>query len=433
MKFVREEEIFSILAMTFLAFSILFFITGCEKERPEGKEESVTIVFKHGKVVGDPEPIRELIREFEHLNPGMKVKEETLPAATDEQHQFYVINLGGGSKEFDVFSLDVIWGPEFAKLGWLSDLTSILPPERRKEFFKGPVDAVTYKGKIYAVPWYIDAGVLYYRKDLLNRYGFNPPETWDELVRIAKYITEKDSNIHGFVWQGKQYEGLVCNALEYIWSFGGDVLKDGKVLINSPQNIKAMTFMRDLVHKHRVSPESVTNAAEEEARIIFGKGNAVFMRNWPYAWNIYNRSDSTLKGKVGVTTLPHIKGSDPASTLGGWQLGINRFSRHPEEAKKFIEFFTSKRSQKTISKTIGFKPTIKSLYKDGELKASQPFITELYDVFEKARPRPVSPFYASISQVLQEEFSAVLNRIKEPEDAMKSAEEKIKSIIGEGP
>lgn len=399
---------------------------------PEGADEGpVTIVFKHGKVVGDPRPIRELIEKFEKENPGIKVVEETLPAATDEQHQFYVINLEGGSGEFDVFALDVIWGPEFARAGWLRDLSHTMPPEKREIFFSAPMEAVTWRGGIYAVPWYMDAGILYYRKDLLEKHGFEPPRTWDELVRISKAVMEKEPGLYGFVWQGKQYEGLVCDALEFIWSAGGAVLEGGEVVIDSSQNVKALTFMRDLVYKHGVTPELVTTAAEEQARLIFGKGAAVFMRNWPYAWSIYEREGSPVKGKVGVSVLPHFEGGRSAAALGGWQLGVNARSRRPEEAEKLVEFLTSYEAQKLVAMTIGFKPSLKALYKDPELVAAQPFIPRLYEVFEAARPRPVTPHYIRVSQALQTEFSAVLARMKTPEEALRSARKKIERIIEE--
>jgi multiple sugar transport system substrate-binding protein len=187
--------------------------------------------------------------------------------------------------------------------------------------------------------------------------------------------------------------------------------------------------MRDLIHKYRVTPEFVTSAIEEPTRHIFGKGKAVFMRNWPYAWNIYQREGSPLKGKVGISVLPAFPGHRSASTLGGWQLGVNQYSKHPEEAERFIRFMTSSPSQKFLSLTIGYKPTRKVLYKDEDLIRVQPFIASLYEVFEHARPRPVTPYYMMISQVMQPEFSAVLTRIKEPEEALRSAREQIEFII----
>ncbi|HWP90826.1 MAG TPA: ABC transporter substrate-binding protein [Thermodesulfobacteriota bacterium] len=412
----------------FLLCTILV-LQGCTQEpQPDGKEKT-TIVFKYGRVLGDLEPIKNLIKRFEEENPDIRVKDETLPAETGEQHQFYVINLQGKSSDFDVFALDVIWVQEFAKAGWLRDISHILPPGQRDEFFQGPMRVSTYNNSVYAIPWYIDAGVLYYRKDLLDKHGFSPPKTWYELIQIASEITRNEPGLYGFIWQGKQYEGLVCNVLEYIWGNGGDIIKNGNVAIDSPENQQALTLMRDLIYHYGVTPELVTTTIEDSARHIFGKGKAVFMRNWPYAWNLFERDGSPIKGKVGVSALPSFPGHQSVPTLGGWQLGINKYSRHPEKAERFIRFLTSYEVQKTLSLTVGYKPTLKKLYNDKDLIRAQPFTASLYVVFEQARPRPVTPFYMMISQVMQPEFSAVLSRVKKPEEALKSARNQIEFIL----
>lgn len=418
--------IFSIFMASLL---LLTLITSSCARPDKDRERTAVIVFKHGKIAGDPMQFREILDRFERENPGIRVKDETLPASTDEQHQFYVINLEGKSADFDLLSMDVIWVPEFARAGWLRELSHLLPKKEREDFFPGPMEAVTYQDKIYAISWYIDAGLLYYRKDILRKYGFIPPETWEKLVTIARYITEKEPGLYGFIWQGKQYEGLICNVLEYFWSNDGDILKDGRSVINSPGNVEALKFMRALITEHRVTPSLVTTAIEEPTRHIFGSGRAVFMRNWPYAWNIFEREGSPVRGKVGVSPLPAFPGKDSASTLGGWQIGINRYSKDPEAAEKLITFLTSPEIQKRLALTVGYKPSRKSLYKDPELIREQPFIANLHDVFMKARPRPASPYYMMISQVMQPDFSAAISGIKTPEEALASAHRKIGFIL----
>lgn len=390
---------------------------------------SIVIVFKHGKIAGDPEPLKRLLNRFEEENPGIKVKDETLPASTDEQHQFYVINLESKSSDFDVLSMDVIWVPEFARAGWLKGLSHLLPEEERKNFFAGPIEAVTHKDNIYAIPWYIDAGLLYYRKDLLKKYNFSPPDTWQELVEISQKIISREERLYGYLWQGKQYEGLVCNVLEFFWGNGGEILRKGESVINNRENNYALRFMRDLIIKYKISPPLVTTSIEEQTRHIFGNGRALFMRNWPYAWNIFEKEGSPVKGKVGVSHLPSFPGKNSVSTLGGWQLGINRCSRYPEEAEKLIKFLTSPEAQKTLALTIGYKPTRKSLYYDNDLIREQPFMANLAEVFDKARPRPVTPYYLMITQVMQPEFSAALSGIKTPEEALASAHNQIAYIL----
>jgi multiple sugar transport system substrate-binding protein len=412
----------------FLLLCILVSAFGCKKTEPPASEKT-TVVFKHGKIAGDPALFQELLDEFERQNPDIDLRDEALPASTDEQHQFYVINLEGKSPEFDVLGMDVIWVPEFARAGWLRDLSHLVPESQREEFFPGPMQAVTYQENLWAVPWYIDAGLLYYRKDLLEKHGFEPPRTWAELIRISKAITAREPDTYGFIWQGKQYEGLVCNVLEYMWSNRGDVLKEGRPVLASPENVKALGFMRDLIVRHKVTPELVTTAIEEPTRHIFGNGNAVFLRNWPYAWNIFDKEGSAIKGKVGVSVLPAFEGGEHAATLGGWQLGVNRYSKNPEAAEKLVRFLTSPSAQKTLALTIGYKPTRKSLYADEELRAEQPFIAGLYDVFMHARPRPVSPYYMMMTQAMQPEFSAAISGMKTPEEALRDAQSELERIM----
>lgn len=405
-------------------------LSACPRQRGRAGSEGTTLIFKHGKIAGDAAQFRALLDRFEREHPGIAVRDETLPASTDEQHQFYAINLEGKSDEFDVLSLDVIWVQEFARAGWLREVGHLLGEGERNAFFPGPMAADTFAGGLFAIPWYVDAGVLYYRSDLLAKYEKKVPRTWDDLVAAARDVTAKEPGLYGFVWQGKQYEGLVCNALEYLWSNGGGVLIDGRIVINSPQNVQALQFMRDLIVRYGVTPPLVTTAIEEPTRHLFEGGKALFMRNWPYAWNIFQREGSPVRGKVGVAPLPSFSGHRPASTLGGWQLGINRYSPHPEAAEKLILFLTSPASQKELARTIGYKPSRRALYRDRDLVREQPFITSLYGVMLNARPRPVTPYYMAITQVLQPAFSAVLAGDRSPREALSSAEESIKRIVG---
>jgi len=416
-----------IAIVIYIVLFLSFSLTCCGQA---GKSDSALIVFKHGKIAGDPEPLRKLIAQFEKENPGVQVRDETLPASTDEQHQFYVINLEGKSSDFDVLSMDVIWVPEFARAGWLMDVSDLLSEEERENFFAGPMEAVQYKDRLYAIPWYIDAGLLYYRKDLLLKYGYSPPATWQDLVDTAQAITSKERGLYGFIWQGKQYEGLVCTVLEYFRGNGGDILRDGRVVIDSPENTHALSFMRDLIVKYKVTPPLVTTAIEEPTRHIFGNGNALFMRNWPYAWNIFEKEGSPVQGKVGIAQLPSFARGRSAPTLGGWQLGINRYARHPEEAGRLVRFLSSAEAQKTLALTIGYKPTRKALYLDRDIRREQPFTAGLYEVFLHARPRPVSPYYMMMSQVMQPEFSAAITGIKTPAEALRSAQRQIEHILG---
>jgi multiple sugar transport system substrate-binding protein len=398
---------------------LLFFaLFACARGEPldTGRKE---IVFKHGKLFSTPAKILELIAEFERENPSIDVLDEELPSNTDEQHRFFVINLEGESSDFDVFALDVIWVPEFSRAGWVRPLDDLLTEDLRADFFPGTLAAVTSGGHVNAIPWHTTAGLMYYRRDLIPK----PPRSFDELASMAAEAMKKSPGMRGFVWQGKQYEGLVCDALEYMRSFGGDVLQGDRVTIDSEENRAALRFMRSLIERG-ISPESVLTMTEEPSRRPFQDGRAIFHRNWPYAWGLLQAEGSTVRGKVGVSTVP---GS--FATLGGWHLGVNRYSKHPEAAERFVRFMTSRAAQKKMTTTGEFHPAYRSLYEDAELLAFDPFIGELLPIFETARPRPVTPYYMMISQVLQIEISAILAGIRPAEEALASAQEQVEHIV----
>ncbi|TAK46446.1 MAG: ABC transporter substrate-binding protein [Betaproteobacteria bacterium] len=389
------------------ALSIAALAAACGRQEPRRPD---ALVFRHPKLFGDPEPLDRLVGQFERAH-GVAVRREALPAASDEQHLFYAINLAAETTEFDVLALDTIWAAEFAQAGWLRDLSAHVSAADERDLFAAPLASVTWRARRYALPWFVDAGLLYYRADLLAAEGLAPPRTWTDLAQAVRRVRVSQPALHGFVWQGKQYEGLVCNALEFIWSHGGD-LDAG-----APAAVRGLAFMRALV-TDGLSPPYVTTLTEEPARVLFGRARALFLRNWPYAWSLLQRAGSEVEGRVGVCPLPHAPGHPAAAALGGWHLGVNAFSRHAAVAEKLAAFLCAAPAQKALALAYGYSAPRRSLYADPELAAAQPFLASLATLLEAARPRPVSPHYVALSQVLQSEFSAVLSGRRAPAGAL---------------
>lgn len=391
---------------------------------------SVKITMTSGGVGKELEVLREQLKMFKQLYPDIEVEVIPMPDSATERHDLYVTYFAAGEKDPDVLMLDVIWSAEFAP--FLEDLTDDYDYFELKEFLPGTIMSVTVNGRIVAIPWFTDAGLLYYRKDLLEKYGYkNPPRTWDELVEMAKKISQAEGII-GFVWQGARYEGLVCDFLEYLWSFGGEVIDEkGKVVIDSSQAVQALQFMVDLIYKHKITPEGVVTYMEEDARRVFQKGEAVFMRNWPYAWALLNSDDSPVKGKVGVAPLPLGPGGRGAATLGGWNLGINKFSSKEEKeaAKKLIKFLTSYEQQLYKAIHSGQNPTRKAVYNDPKLKEAAPFMVELLSVFVNALPRPRTANYSELSDVIQKYVHAALTRQMTAEQAIKNIARELNFLL----
>jgi multiple sugar transport system substrate-binding protein len=398
-------------------------LTACAK--PESPS-TVRLVFKHGKLTGDARAMRALLNEFEQAHPGVELREEVLPASTDQQHQYYAINLDSDEVPFDILAVDVIWVAEFAKAGWILPLDHLLPSPRRDAYFPATIEAATFNDHIYAVPWYIDAGVLYYRRDLLERYGLPPPRTWSDLATAVRTILERERDPHlkGFVWPGKQYEGLLCVALEFVWGHGGSLVDAG----GASEAIAALEFLRGLV-RDGISPPLVSTSDEEGTRLLFGDGRAVFMRNWPYVWTLLQQEGSPVKGKIGLMPLPAFSGYETASTLGGWMLAIPRRSRHPHLAAEFVRFLASPAMQTRLARDFGYHPALREPYGDPSLLRTDPSLEDLYRVFLTAKPRPVTPYYLMLSQILQPELSAVVVGRKTPVEALASAGKQMRRLV----
>jgi multiple sugar transport system substrate-binding protein len=353
-----------------------------------------------------------LIQDFEAQNPDLKIVREIGPHSSTEFHDLVGQKFKNRDPEMDVFFMDVIWPAEFASAGWALPLDRFFPPEERKKFLPATIPANTYQGNIYGVPLFVDAGLLYYRKDMLQHYNFPPPRTWPELVEQAKTILAgvNDAQLSGFSGQFKQYEGLVCNMMEYIASRGAEVWDEQalKSALHLPEAQEAVRFVRDRI-VGEISHRGVLAYQEPESLALFTQGKAIFHRNWPYAWEESNDpKKSKVAGKVGMTPLPAFPGGKSASTLGGWQLGISRFSRKPEPAWRFIRFMTSEATQKRIALSTGRGLARKDIYRDAEILKKYPHFQTQFETSMQAVPRPRTPVYVPLSNIMQRYFSSAI-------------------------
>jgi trehalose/maltose transport system substrate-binding protein len=342
---------------------------------------------------------------------GNSVKLVPTPANADERFTLYSTLFGARSPEIDVFQIDIVWPGAFAS--HLIGLGEALKTEDRGDHLDILITNNTVDGRLVALPFFVDAGLLYYRKDLLEKYRRAPPTTWAELAETARIVADAErgagqADMQGFVWQGRAYEGLVCNAMEWIASHGGVIIDaDGKVAVDFKMVAVALAAAHGWIGT--ISPAGVLNYAEEDARSAFQSGKAVFMRNWPYAWALANEPASPVAGKVGVAPLP--KGEGPnarhAATLGGQQLAVSRYSRHPREATDLVVYLTSKDEQKRRALAGSFNPTRRSLYEDGELLRANPLNADFVRIIDGAVIRPSTVTGAQYNRVSSQITQAV--------------------------
>ncbi len=404
------------------AAALVLSLGGCSKPEspaPEGEEgasaaktdtpkSGITLALSCG-AVGKELEICKAGAEAWAEKTGNTVNVVSTPNSSTDRLALYQQILGAGAGDIDVFQIDVVWPGTLA-----NHLVDLKPYSKgvESEHFKALIENNTVGGKLVAMPWFTDAGILYYRKDLLEKYGESVPQTWQALTATAKKIQDAErgagnAQMQGFVWQGKAYEGLTCNAIEWLHSFGGGSVVDssGKVTIDNPQAIAALDLAASWIGT--ITPEGVLNHAEEDARGIFQSGNAVFMRNWPYAWTAAQNDDSPVKGKVGVAALP--KGGDDGrftGTLGGWQLAVSKYSKNAATAADLVMYLSSTEEQKRRAVEGSYNPTIPKLYQDEAVLAASPFFGELYDTFVNAVPRPSTVTANKYNQVSNEFWNA---------------------------
>jgi multiple sugar transport system substrate-binding protein len=369
---------------------------------------------------------RSLCNDFEKLHANIRVNLIEGPSATNAREDQYVTSFLSGQSTYDVVFADTNWIPKFAAGGWLEDVTDRWPAQKWNEFLSGALEGSKYKGRIYRIPFEIGAGMLYYRKDLLDSIGENPPETFDDLVRISKTL-QHPNDLWGYVWQGQQYEGLSCDYIEILKGFGGYWINPAtnEVGLDAPAAIAATTFLRDCVGKYGISPPGVTTYDEEQSRQLFHNGRAIFHRNWPYAWRRFQTDDSPVKGKVGIARVPRAANGEHASTLGGFGFAVTKSSAHKEEAWLLAQFLTDLPQARQVFEKTGTLPARKDFYKDNP----DPAIQQMYRVFQSTVPRPMTPQYAQASDILQRHLSAALTGLATPEEAMKQAAKETRLLL----
>jgi trehalose/maltose transport system substrate-binding protein len=363
---------------------------------------------------------------------GNTVKYVTMPGSDTLSLTQQLLAAGAG--DIDIFQVDFAWA---GILG--NHLLDLSQPVRTSgaRHFQGMLDSATVNGRIVGVPWFGDAGVLYVRDDLLKKYHRTVPTTWDELRATAEYIQVRErvrgeANLWGFVWQGRAYEGLTCNALEWVASNGGGAILDaaGNITINNRNAREAIRRAASWVGT--ITPPGVLNYTEEEARGVFQSGHAVFMRNWPYAWSLVNGANSAVAGKVAMAALPAGgNGGKSTGTLAGSMLVVNGYSTHKTAAVSLVMFLTSEAEQKRRAIQASYNPTLPSLYHDADVLKAAPYLQTLYSTFAEAVPRPSSQSgtkYNRVSVEFSNAVHAVLSGEDDVDDRMASLERRLKRI-----
>ena len=369
---------------------------------------------------------QDLVKQFNQEHRGViNLKVIRGPLETEAMSDLAISSLLLGKAPFDVLLMDVTWLPKYAAAGWMVPLEDYFNDIDINELATGAREGNSYNDHLYRWPLTADMGLLYYRTDLMDQ----PPETPEDLILMSQSLQKNQKVDWGYVWQGRQYEGLSCVYLEMIDGFGGDWLQTStnQIGLNSTPGVEAAAWLQDLIDQG-VSPEAVTNYAESEALQSFKVGDSAFMRNWPYAWAELQKSDSAVKGNVGITTMVAEPGHSTA-TLGSWGLAVLQGSSHVEASIEAIRFLTSESAQKELFLKYGYTPTQQRVFDDPQLLQESPILAEFGNALKVAKPRPQTPLYAQISDVLQRQLSSILTREQTPQLGMDIADINTKQIL----
>jgi len=372
-----------------------------------------------------------MISQFEQEHPNIRIEIVEGPNATNLIEDLYTSAFLLGDSPYDLVNMDVIWTPKFAAAGWLVDLTDRVTPEQLSAFSEVDVEGGKYEDRLYRMPLRSDAGVLYYRKDLLEKNGLQPPETFDQLMQESKQLQQNGDVNWGYVWQGRQYEGLAAMFVEVLQGFGGfwvnpDTLEVG---LDRPETIQAINWLRSTVSEG-ISPPGVTTYQEEETRRFFQSGESAFLRSWPYVWPLANAEGSELKGKIGIKPMVHAAGQQSGACLGGWGLAISKSSRHQQEAWTAIQYLSGAEPQRRYIMEAGYVPSRKELFTDPQVVQEYPHYPQLLEIVGTAVLRPPIAQYAQASDILQRYLSAALTGRMSPEEAMRAAGSETQRLLG---
>lgn len=364
--------------------------------------------------------VRPLVAKWNAAHPNEKVtfKEQTDQA--DQQHDDIVQHFQAKDAGYDVVDVDVVWTAEFAAKGWLQPLKDKMAIDT-SAMLKPTVDSGTYKGTLYAAPQTSDGALLYYRKDLVP----TPPKTWDEMMSMCSIA--KKNNIGCYAGQFSKYEGLTVNASEAINSAGGSVLdKDGKPSLNTPEAKAGLENLAKAYADGNIPKEGIT-FQEELSRQAFQSGKLLFLRNWPYVYNLATtEGSSAVKDKLGIAPIPGASGAG-ASSLGGHNLAVSVYSKNKATALDFLKFMTSEESEKFYATQGSLAPVLGSLYTDKELVAKLPYLPVLKTSIENAVPRPVTPFYPAVTKAIQENAYSAIKGEKPVDTALSDMQKSIES------
>jgi len=394
---------------------------------------SGSVTFVH---IGSFEPsANDFQSVFNDQHENLSLEPQGTPAESSTTRDYYINQFASQSSSFDVGMMDVIWPAEFVGNNWAAEVED--SNGYTDQILETPVEAATIDGTLHGMPMFTDANGFYYRTDLIEEAGYDePPSTYMEVVNMAQEIKSTvDEDLNGYIWQGGANEGLTIMWLNWLWGMGGDVRDDaGNLTVNSDEGVQALQHAVDLIYEHEITPESIPSSGTDGNRQTFQQGNTIFMRNWPYAYSLF-QDDTPVTDKFAVTTMPKAEGNPDAnnSCLGGWSLFINNFSENKAGAQEFANFVATEGAQEILAAEHSRLPVRNSMYEDNYWENSDRDKPAFLDIFaellRQTSARPATAQYSQFSEIVYTECNRALTRSKSPQQALDDAQSKVDSEI----
>lgn len=427
------------LLATFLSLAMAASLAGCgnssndSNSSASGDKEPVTLTFYANP--SDNGAAAKVVEGFEAKYDWIDVEIVEMPSGTDDRKTTLSTVFQAQDDSIDVCLIDCTWPDEFIGAGWLADMSDVYTEEELNEFIPSTMD-ICYgdDGGLYATPVYINLGVLIYRNDLLQKYGYDgPATTWEELIEQCETIVAGEkaegNDIAGYTSAWKEFEGLTCSAFEFMWDYGAEFADDdGNCTLDSDEAIKGLSVMKTLVDKNLVDA-GIRSYVWTDSQAIFNAGGAVYMRDWPAAYqSAKNPENSSVSDSVGITSIP--AGSDGTyTTNGGWYAAVSAYSAHPEEAKLFAKYLSGYDGMLAYATENGMLPARLDVYEDTALEGSS--VAELLPIAETCKNRPSSAFYSEYSVIMQSEVAKILDGNTDVETGTKNMTESIQELMDE--
>ena len=401
---------------------------------PIARAETVLRVFVGGQNQR-PDLVQKMLDQYEKRTPGIKVQIESGGATSELQRQYLSTVLGAKDSALDVFIIDIINPAQYSAAGWVAPLDEYLGVKDAKSYMSRYLPAYAQANvidnRIVALPDFADAMFLYYRKDLLDKYGAKPPLTWDELASTSKKIQggEKSPNLQGLSFQGAPIEGAVCTFLLPYWSEGKEFQQGGRLSLDKAAAVKGLNMWLGLVDQG-VAKKNIAEVKTGDTVNEFMAGDVVFAINWGFAWDLFQSDpQSKVKGKVGVAKLPAMPGGQAATCIGGWQWAVSAYSKHKAEAARLVQFLSSPEVSKFMAVNGSLLPVYASVYSDSDVLKANPWYDLALPVVRTAKARPVSARYAEVSDVIRTQTSAALARVAKPEATVDEIENRLQRVL----